>query len=245
MMILGWLRQLLRIAKRILLKSHHWMIWKSCSDANREFFDTEDFPWIAELESNWKLIRSDVDHALRSRDKIPSFTDVDKYEVLIANHKWKTLFFWIWGEPVIETCELYPNTAGLLDKIPNMTTAMFSILDGDVRIPPHVGPFKGVLRYHLGLSVPASDERCSIRVGNEVRTWQEGRSLVFDDTFEHEAWNLTQRHRVVLFVDFMRPMPWHLAALNRLILRLTMNFSPYVIEWREKARKYARELKRA
>lgn len=46
---------------------------------------------------------------------------------------------------------------------------------------------------------------CSIRVGDEVRTWVEGRCLLFDDSFEHEVRNDTDRARVVLLLRFFHP----------------------------------------
>lgn len=39
--------------------------------------------------------------------------------------------------------------------------------------------------------------------------------MVFDDSYEHEAWNLTGEERVMLFIDFMRPLPWPAKQLNR------------------------------
>ncbi len=92
-------------------------------------------------------------------------------------------------------------------EIPGMTTAMFSILSPRKHILDHRGPYKGVLRYHLGLIVPREAERCRIRVGEDIRHWEEGKSLIFDDTFNHEVWNDTDETRVVLFVDVLRPLP--------------------------------------
>ena len=63
--------------------------------------------------------------------------------------------------------------------------------------------YKGVLRYHLGLIVPGSEGSCRIRVGNDVRCWKEGKSLIFDDSHPHEVWNDCDSYRVVLFVDFV------------------------------------------
>jgi beta-hydroxylase len=84
-----------------------------------------------------------------------------------------------------------------------------------------------VLRYHLGLLVPSDPTRCGIRVGDERRHWEAGRSLVFDDTFEHEAWNESDEPRVVLFVDFARQLPAPLDAINRALLRL-IGASPFI-----------------
>ena len=82
---------------------------------------------------------------------------------------------------------------------------MFSILEPGKRLPPHRGPYNGVLRLHLGLLIPEPRERAAIRVGPEQHHWTEGRVLIFDDAYEHEAWNETEQVRVVLFVDFERP----------------------------------------
>ena len=68
---------------------------------------------------------------------------------------------------------------------------MFSILSPHKRIPPHVGPYKGVLRYHLALKVPEPADQCGITVHGVTRHWEEGKSLVFDDVWEHSAWNET------------------------------------------------------
>ena len=75
-----------------------------------------------------------------------------------------------------------------------MKTAFFSILAPGKHLPPHRGPYKGVMRYHLGLLIPEPAEQCGIRVDTETRHWAEGESMIFDDTFEHEAWNDTDAH---------------------------------------------------
>jgi beta-hydroxylase len=110
-----------------------------------------------------------------------------------------------------------------------MTTAMLSILSPRKHILDHRGPYKGVLRYHLGLIVPKDAEACRIRVGEDFRHWEEGRSMVFDDTFNHEVWNDTDETRVVLFVDVLRPLPFPESLINRLIVK-AIAISPFVLD---------------
>ena len=56
---------------------------------------------------------------------------------------------------------------------------------------------------HLPLIVP---ENCgALRVGNEMRAWTEGEMLIFDDSIQHEAWNDSDKERVVLLFDIWRP----------------------------------------
>ena len=106
--------------------------------------------------------------------------------------------------PTGATC---PKTAALLDGIPGLFQAFFSILDGGKSIPAHGGPYRGYLRYHLGLVVP---ERTPRRSGSRTSTytWQEGESILFDDSWEHEVINDCAEDRVVLIVDIRRPMPF-------------------------------------
>jgi ornithine lipid ester-linked acyl 2-hydroxylase len=87
----------------------------------------------------------------------------------------------------------------------------------DKHIPEHTGKYKGVIRYHLALKVPEPADACGIRINNEVVHWQEGKNLLFDDTFPHEAWNKTDDYRVVLFLDIMRPLRFPLSFVNWLI----------------------------
>jgi beta-hydroxylase len=108
-----------------------------------------------------------------------------------------------------------------------MKTAMFSILAPGKHVPPHRGPYKGVLRYHLALLVPQPRNRCRIRIADQLRHFEEGKSLLFDDTFVHEVWNESSGHRAVLFVDIVRPLPWPLSWMNRLAI-WAISRSPFV-----------------
>ncbi len=85
------------------------------------------------------------------------------------------------------------------------------------------------MRYHLGLIVPKQAEQCRIRVGEDIRYWEEGKSLMFDDTFNHEVWNDTDETRVVLFVDVLRPLPSPWSQINRAIVK-AIGYSPFVLD---------------
>jgi beta-hydroxylase len=133
-----------------------------------------------------------------------------------------------YGIKAVGNCRRCPETTKLLKKMPGMKTAFFSILAPGKHLPPHPGPYKGVLRLHLGLLIPEPADMCAIRVGSQIRHWQEGRVMIFDDTFEHEAWNRTDGLRVVLFVDFMRPMRFPANMLNAVMIWV-IALSPLVL----------------
>lgn len=194
------------------------------------FFPNERFPWIERIEANWQTIREELQGVLADREALPNFQDISKDQIEITDDDdWKTYFLYGYGFTAklgVETC---PKTAALMREIPGMTTAMFSILSPRKHILDHRGPYKGVLRYHLGLIVPLQAEQCRIRVGDDIRHWQEGKSLMFDDTFNHEVWNDTDETRVVLFVDVLRPLPSPWSQINRLIVK-AIGYSPFVLD---------------
>jgi ornithine lipid ester-linked acyl 2-hydroxylase len=188
-------------------------------DGDKTFFELEAFPWVASVEAEWMAIRKELDALMVRREEIPNFQDVSKAQkALTEGDLWKTFFFYSFGNKFPENCARCPNTDRLLHLIPGMKSAMFSILAPHKHIPPHRGPYKGVLRYHLGLMIPEPKGSARIRVGNDVGAWEEGKSMIFDDSNEHEVWNDSDAYRVVLFVDFVRPTIFPLSMVNRSII---------------------------
>lgn len=213
--------------ERVLPPFERWIARQSpVGDAT--FFDTALFPWIAPLEENWRVIRSELDAVLERREDLPNFQDISTDQLeLTTDDNWKTYFFFGYGFKSEANCARCPRTTELLERIPGMKTAMFSVLSPGKHIPAHRGPYKGVLRYHLGLKIPEPRSGCRIRVGEDVRQWEEGGSLLFDDTFDHEAWNDTDGVRVVLFVDVVRPLRFPASAFNDAVLK-AIGVSPFI-----------------
>jgi beta-hydroxylase len=194
------------------------------------FFPLERFPWVRHVEDNWTVIREELERVLEDHAALPNFQDISKDQIEITDDdRWKTFFLYGYGFKAKLGVEMCPRTAALMEQIPGMKTAMFSILSPRKHILDHRGPYKGVLRYHLGLIVPRDAEACRIRVGEDIRHWEAGKSMIFDDTFNHEVWNDTDEMRVVLFVDVLRPLPFPYAAINSLIVK-AIGLSPFVLD---------------
>ncbi|HEV2981103.1 MAG TPA: aspartyl/asparaginyl beta-hydroxylase domain-containing protein [Solirubrobacteraceae bacterium] len=194
------------------------------------FLEPGCFPWVAHIEREWEAIREELRRVLEDREALPNFQDISKDQIEITDDdRWKTFFLYGYGFQAKLGVEMCPRTAALMRQIPGMTTAMFSILSPRKHILDHRGPYKGVLRYHLGLFVPRDAQACRIRVGADVRHWEEGKSLVFDDTYNHEVWNDTDETRVVLFVDVLRPLPSPESTINSLIVK-AIGWSPFVLD---------------
>ena len=184
-------------------------------------YDSSVFPWAAEVEAGWIKIRAELDQVMKYRDQIPSFHEILKEVTTItADDQWKTFFLAGIGMNCEENARRCPETVALLKKIPGMKTAFFSILSPHKHIPAHRGAYNGILRFHLGLLVPEPREKCRIRIGNDFYSWTEGKSLIFDDTYNHEVWNDTDGYRVVLFVDFARPLKFPFHQMNEALLNV-------------------------
>lgn len=215
------------IGNRVLPRVEAW-IGRASLVGDAPWFDVAKFPWATRIEKDWQLIRRELDEVLQDREHLPNFQDIYVHLSSLSNDdQWKTYYIYgNWGR-LDANCDRCPDTARLCAEIPGMKKAFFSIISPHKHIEAHRGLYKGVLRYHLGLRVPEPRESCRIRVQDEVRHWEEGRSLVFDDTYEHEVWNDTEGLRVALIVDFARPLPFPVSAINSLVLK-TINVRPFM-----------------
>lgn len=172
------------------------------------FFDPCEFDWVAELESNWEVIRDEYQAIETGR--LPGMDEILPQDSRLGGRHWKLLALRYWSRDVEANCELLPRTWELVRQIPGMTMAAFSVLDGGKAIAPHRGVYAGLLRCHLAIVLPERSDATGIRVGNERRHWTLGKAVVFDDGYEHEVWNWSDSSRVVLLIDITRPLarPW-------------------------------------
>ncbi|KAI9130690.1 aspartyl/asparaginyl beta-hydroxylase domain-containing protein [Acaryochloris sp. CCMEE 5410] len=204
------------------------LVSRSSLVGHKTFFDPQIFSWVPLLEQNWRTIRQELEQVLQYQEALPNFEELVEYDAdLTKDTQWKMFAFYAYGIKAEKNCDRCPETTRLIEQIPGLKTAFFSILLPHQRIPPHRGPYNGVLRYHLGLMVPEATDQCGIRVGKDIRHWQEGQSLVFDDSFEHTAWNDTDSVRVVLFLDVVRPVKFPISLLNQAVIQL-FSWSPYI-----------------
>jgi beta-hydroxylase len=206
----------------------------TCSKVgNPPIYDNAVFPWTTEIEREWRAIRTELDRVLLRKEDLPGFHEISADVATISQDRgWKTFLLSGYGFKSDANIKRCPQTWRVCQKIPGLITVMFSILEPGKHLPPHRGPYNGVLRLHLGLIVPEPREQLGIRVEKEVYRWKEGEAVVFDDAYEHEAWNRTPHTRVVLFVDFVKPMRFPGNFLNWLLLHLAV-FTPFIREGTE------------
>jgi len=180
-----------------------------------EFFERDEFPWLADLEGRTQDIRAEAmavwtegSSELRPYVQYPESMPLDQWVELNHSLEWSVYDLLKDGEAIPDHCAQCPKTMAALEglgqpKVPGRSpTALFSILRPRTRIPPHNGVTNTRLLVHLPLVIP---EDCGFRVGGETRAWRVGEALVFDDTIEHEAWNGSDKPRAVMICDIWNP----------------------------------------
>lgn len=204
----------------------------------RPFYEREEFPWIAELEAGLDSIVEELKRVLESRtgELVPYVPETGEpsqegWDILAGSQDWSSFHLYKGGRRVDDNCEQCPRTTAILERMPlsriqgHAPEAFFSILGPGAHIPPHFGISNFKLTLHLPLIVPGD---CAIRAGDETREWREGECLIFDDSFEHEAWNRSECTRVVLITDIWQP---ELTDVERRAVQAVIKASDDFIGW--------------
>ena len=179
-----------------------------------QFYDRDDFPWLGKVEAATADIRAELIEILKQESAFKPYVEGNPRlpqtnpQGMLNNPEWSAFYLWKNGAIVPENAARCPKTLSALADVPlalvrnRSPSILYSLLRPGARIPPHTGEVNTRLICHLPLIVPPD---CSFRVGNDTRATVEGRAWVFDDTIEHEAWNGSDRTRVILLFEIWRP----------------------------------------
>ncbi len=224
----AWRRAKVKMFGRNLLRLLDKLYGRQSLVPDVPYIPNQHFPFLAEVEANWREIRAELEVILHDRERIPFFDKISPDQARISHsQKWRTFFLWGLGEEVTGNTARCPKTAAMLRKIPGLRSAWFSILGPSYRIKRHRGITKGVLRAHLGLIVPERWQHCRMLVDEQPVHWREGQCFVFDDSRTHRVSNGTDEERVILLFDFDRPMRWPSNMLNGVIISLIKRTAYY------------------
>lgn len=195
-----------RFGRRIRGPVNRWLARQSLI-GDDPLVDPRELPGLVELGRHWQTIRDELLPLLEERQNIPAFRDISPDHRRIATDtRWKSFFLEGYGFRADENCARCPRTVALLEKVPGLVVAFFSIMEPGTQVPPHRGVTKAWYNCHLGLVVP--EGKVGIEIAGRPTGWREGEWLVFDETNTHRVWNETDRSRVVLFLQVRRPMTW-------------------------------------
>jgi aspartate beta-hydroxylase len=186
------------------------------------------FPWIEAFEACTASIREELLTLLPSdagRERVFLSEEIERVNLRGINAKpsWNGYYFFRHGRRRDDNCAACPATAAAIDALPlcrveaHGPEVLYSVFTPGTHLLRHRGVTNTRLVGHLPLIVPKD---CALVVGGEQHVWQEGRVVVFDDTYEHEAWNRSASPRVVLIFDIWNP---HLTDVERLAVAELMS----------------------
>lgn len=177
------------------------------------YLDRSKFDWIEALEADTDAIRAELMRLLpdsAGRERVFDSEALEQVHLrgLDVPPSWTGYYFYRHGQRREDNCAACPDTARALDRLPLVHVrehgpeVLYSVFTPGTHLLPHRGVTNTRLVGHLPLIVP---EDCALNVGGEVHHWQPGKVVVFDDTYEHEAWNRSKQTRVVMIFDVWHP----------------------------------------
>jgi len=194
------------------------------------------YPKLSVLEAHYDAVRAETLALIADPESLVDIASLNKKYTGPHAISWKTfvLKHEAWK---VDNCARCPETTKLLQQIPGLSNAFFSVLGARQHISPHWGFYRGFIRYHLGVVIPNDNEdhSCYLRINtsyedNDRRDtaliekgdkyyWKNGQGVLFDDMFLHDAENASDEARVVLWLDLEKTLPGYLKALNKLVIR--------------------------
>lgn len=186
-------------------------------------------PELLSFDRHFDAIKNELETILYDTSIIPKYSDIDEVQLYNSdeiseikdehNEAWKIFMLYLMGENLSINQAKCPVTTRILKSIPNVYQVFFSVLEGGKSIYPHNGPYLGYLRYHLAFIVPEINPPYLI-VAGENYTWEQRKSMMFDDSLTHEVVNESNQMRVVLIVDILRPMSKIPHYINWIVTRV-------------------------
>lgn len=205
-----------------LLAPINCLFYAFSTEKSSAYINLEKFPELKVLQDNWQIIRDEAIN-LNNEAHIKASTDLDDLGFnSFFRTGWKRFYLKWYGANLKSAEQLCPKTLQLLNQLPSVKGAMFTMLPPDSRLGKHRDPYAGSLRYHLGLVTPNSDD-CYISVDGQNYSWRDGEAVMFDETYIHHAENKTDQNRIILFLDVKRPVNFFLVdVINEIFSRVVV-----------------------
>ncbi len=183
------------------------------------------FPDGRRFVESWPVLRGEALRLSENITQIPRFHDLMSEQASLSaqdDRDWRMFVLKAYGVPVPRNLAQCPHLAALVESTPDVLSATLSFLAPHKHIPQHRGPFRGVLRFYLALSVPTTADGQPGTVltidGSDYRI-ADGECLLWDDTFAHEVSNQSEEQRIALLLDIRRRgMPPDMELLSRLLI---------------------------
>jgi aspartyl/asparaginyl beta-hydroxylase (cupin superfamily) len=165
------------------------------------YYDPSCFPELQVLKDNYLQIKNEIQEYERVNGEINGMSSLTPAGVF--GGKWTLIYLKSFNRIFKKNRTRFPHITKVIDSIPNAVFSAVSILPPNTEIAPHYGDTNGIVRVHLGLTVPESYPIIGMRVKEEEKGWAEGELMCFINVQRHSVWNRSDRKRYVLMVDIV------------------------------------------
>lgn len=185
------------------------------------------FPGAGSFTDSWSVIRGEALALMQDLQTVPHFHELmSRQDRLSPDRKeWRMFVLRAYGLDIDPNMGRCPALAELVRNAPEIQTACLSFLSPRKHVPTHRGPFRGITRFYMGLSVPLDEEGrpgVTLTVAGNDYLLGNGEALLWDDTYPHSVANRTEEWRIALLLDVYRAgMPAALRGLTNAVIRLT------------------------
>ena len=183
------------------------------------------FPAAKDFVSRWQTIRDEALELRRDLGRVPRFHELMKEQADISandGRDWRMFIMRAYGVDVPQNLARCPTVASLIEDRDEVKSCVLSFLAPGKHVPKHRGPFRGILRFHLMLTMPRTPEgdvAAVLEIDGQPYRLSDGDCLLWDDTFPHEVWNNSDEVRIALLLDvWRREMPADMELLSRLVV---------------------------
>ena len=183
------------------------------------------FPAAKEFVARWHEVREEALELRRNLANVPRFHELMKEQADISandGRDWRMFIMRAYGVDVPGNLARCPAIASLIEDRPEVMSCVLSFLAPGKHVPKHRGPFRGILRFHLMLTMPRTPEgevAAVLEIDGKPYRLSDGDCLLWDDTFPHEVWNNSDEVRIALLLDvWRRDMPMDMELLSRLVV---------------------------
>ena len=164
-------------------------------------FIEEEFEWSGAFQASFEDIKTEL------KDYLAQHSPESYFNQSMVNraNSWQTVSLKWWGIEFYKKQKFFPKTSAILRKYPELLSLSFNKLEPGGKILPHCGDTNAIYRCHFGIEIPGTLPDIGFKVGEETRDLKEGEWLCFMDAYVHEAFNNTDRNRIIMVVDYLRP----------------------------------------
>jgi len=173
----------------------------------RRFYEPHDFLLWQSIEPVLEEIQKEVSGYSGVKLSVGEYT-AERDAGLVLQGTWNDVGIIRSGVPFVAVSDRFRVTLKTIMDIPEVATNVYgnvviSTLQPGTRIKLHQGESNAQITFHIPVDIPPSGTGITVDGLRRENPWVQ--PLVFDDSFHHEVWNLSDKPRTILLFRAWHP----------------------------------------